>query len=390
VATIADDFISTDADRAGGEIRPRFVVRRAGSPDIVFADGWMSDVGLAVGRLLFKDATTVGHPPELRGPLEIAAAGAHGDFERQSAEARLSAADGLLYLHFSDNSAVPLRSEAHGFDPRDFNRSGNVPLLRPGMTFVGERGTPYVTGDELGRGGTAAVFAIRSSSGAFAAKCLSPGRYPLENLVDRFGREVANLRAVKHPNILTYLDCAYSDTRQVLVTELADMTLADKLRRGRPPTHLAEDWMEALLQGLAKIHAHAMVHRDLSPKNVLFVNETLKIGDFGVAKADDDIDITDDQARVQLGSLIYISSEQRMAPQSATPSDDVFSAGQLAYYLLTGIVPIGNPPPVASCVSVGGSLGEVVERMRAYSREDRYDEGSLALAAVREARASTV
>lgn len=64
------------------------------------------------------------------------------------------------------------------------------------------------------------------------------------------------------------------------------------------------------------------------------------IGDFGVARRTDDFTLTTFHER--MGSLIYISPQQREDPHAARFNDDVFALGQIAYHLLTGRSPHGG------------------------------------------------
>lgn len=296
-------------------------------------------------------------------------------------EVRFARPDGRIELCFEDGTTVVLSSLAWESRERD-----NL-ILRTGVTFGGVRGSSFLTGPLLGAGGTAVVHEVKNQAGAhFAAKCLSPGRFDLEEMVDRFEREVEHLREARHPNVIEYVDEAYEGENLILVMERAKETLAFRLEQGASDLQTMVSWMEEALAGLAYLHQLGLVHRDISPKNIMFAEDgVLKLSDFGTVRADTDPDLTVDVSNVRLGSLIYISEDQRREPHGAQPADDVFSLGQVAYLMLSGIAPQGNPPPLNSFPQIPAELQLVVEKMRSYRRGDRFTNGGEALEALRSA-----
>ena len=225
-------------------------------------------------------------------------------------------ADGRLALYFADQSWLSFKTLAGENMTRD-----DKTILRPGATFIGDTaGEVYVTSDLIGAGGTAHVYSVFRDEERFAAKCLCPGRFDLRELADRFDREVSHLEAVRHPNVIGFVDRAYGDQYLILVMENATESLAQRLTRGRPSLATAAEWVDQILAGVGFLHENDMVHRDLAPKNLLFdEGGTLKVSDFGTVRAALDPDITqvNDAA---LGSLVYISDEQRRSPHSAEPA----------------------------------------------------------------------
>jgi len=285
---------------------------------------------------------------------------------------------GRLELGFSDESTVVLSSLAH-----ESRQRGDL-VLRLGVTFCGDMTGPYLVGRLLGTGGTAIVHEVRNRAGErFAAKCLSPGRFSLDDLVDRFEREAGHLSEVRHPNIIEYIDKAYAGEDLILVMEMATETLASHLVAGTPALSTAISWLEEALAGVSHLHQLGLVHRDITPRNIMFTQGgRLKLSDFGTAKGHLDPDLTVDRSNVRLGSLIYISNEQRSEPHNAQAADDVFSLGQVGYLLLTGLVPQGNPPPLASYTEIPVEVGAVIERMRSFRRFERFTDAGEALEAL--------
>ena len=90
-------------------------------------------------------------------------------------------------------------------------------------------------------------------------------------------------------------------------------------------------------QGLAHAHAAGLVHRDVKPHNLLLrTDETLKVADFGIARAAEATALT--QVGTVLGTAAYLAPEQA-AGEKVTAAADVYSLGAVLYELLTGRPP---------------------------------------------------
>jgi eukaryotic-like serine/threonine-protein kinase len=127
-------------------------------------------------------------------------------------------------------------------------------------------------------------------------------------------------------------------------------TLAEELgRRGRlPPAEVARIGRQ-VSAGLAHAHTAGLVHRDVKSRNLLCAGDgTVKIADFGIARAADTTEIT--LAGTVLGTASYLAPEQARG-DPVTPAADVYSLGVVLYELLTG-----RPPYTAD------SLAELVSR----------------------------
>lgn len=96
--------------------------------------------------------------------------------------------------------------------------------------------------------------------------------------------------------------------------------------------------IEAMASGLEEIHAVGIVHRDLTPNNVLCCGggdtEIFKVSDFGLARP---IGLGATFGNIAVGTPGYISPEQAMGEEAPLgPASDVFSLGAVVYHLLTG------------------------------------------------------
>ena len=155
-------------------------------------------------------------------------------------------------------------------------------------------------------------------------------------------REARAAAAISHPLICQVYDLGEWDGRPYLVMELVQ---GDPLsaRLGRPfPPDQALRWALAIGEGLAVLHHHAIVHRDMKPSNVFVTRSGLKLLDFGLARP---IDAHDNetmagvtQARVIVGTPQYAAPEQ-LSGDSVDARADLFSLGVMLFEMVTGRPP---------------------------------------------------
>lgn len=104
----------------------------------------------------------------------------------------------------------------------------NSPVLNSDEQIVGESGEIYSLGESIGRGGTAEVFRITRlrDRSEFAAKMLSGHRFTVSPAMrERFRREMQDLAAVEHKNVLRFVDSGALRREPVLITEIAEQSL---------------------------------------------------------------------------------------------------------------------------------------------------------------------
>jgi serine/threonine protein kinase len=96
--------------------------------------------------------------------------------------------------------------------------------------------------------------------------------------------------------------------------------------------------LDQLAEGLSEIHAAGVIHRDLNPNNILCCGsgtaEMFKVSDFGIARP---VGMQATFGSAEIGTPGYIAPEQLgQSGSSVTFSSDIFSAGALMFYVLTG------------------------------------------------------
>ena len=225
----------------------------------------------------------------------------------------------------------------------------------------------YTLVSRIGAGGTSSIWRVKSSEGAtFAAKVPSAHRFTLDSrLVERLRREASILLRVDHPNVVHVEDVAAVDGLPVLIMdELTDGSVYDLLPGPFPASSVVQIVLDALA-GLAALHSGGVVHRDISPKNLMFRGDGhVVVADLGAA-----VDLRASQLTLpgdRIGSLLYLSPQQFADPHGAEPTDDVYALGQVAYELLSGSKPLGRTPDLPA-----SPVARAIEGMRKWDRIGR-------------------
>jgi serine/threonine protein kinase len=159
--------------------------------------------------------------------------------------------------------------------------------------------------------------------------------------VSRFQREALAAARLIHPNIVQVFDSGLDDSRDqhYIVMEYIDgQSCAEILRdRGWLPTEEALPIILGACAGLDYAHRKGVVHRDVKPGNLLLgPDSTVKLADFGIAKATEQSSIT--QVGSVLGTAAYLAPEQGRGEEAGPPAD-IYALGVVTYQLLSGRLP---------------------------------------------------
>ena len=181
-----------------------------------------------------------------------------------------------------------------------------------------------------------------------AVKVLSPELAVRATACKRFQREAFAAAAVTHPHVVT-IHAVEPGKIPYLVMEFVDgQTLSGKIeRKGMlEPAEILRIGSQAA-QGLAAAHKLGLIHRDIKPANILLENgvERVKITDFGLARAGDDLGVT--RTGEIAGTPQYMSPEQAMGKRVDHRSD-LFSLGSVLYAMCTGRSPFRADSPLSA------------------------------------------
>lgn len=188
----------------------------------------------------------------------------------------------------------------------------------------------------LGKGGVGRVYKVRHkvTGRVEALKVLLPDSADDDDQAQRFLREIQVQAGLSHPHIAAVYNAFWHGGQLVMVVEYVDGESLDAvLERGRPPLTEGLRYASEGLAGLHHAHVHGVVHRDIKPANLLVnAHGTVKVTDFGLAKTDRDLRLTDTGA--PMGSFYYAAPEQIQG--NADARSDVYSMGGTLFELATG------------------------------------------------------
>ncbi|MEO1334141.1 MAG: protein kinase [Myxococcota bacterium] len=215
--------------------------------------------------------------------------------------------------------------------------------------------------------------------------------------LDSFADEARILSQLSHPNIVSVFDLGEHDGWPFQVMEFVDgFDLGELHRRGSARNHPMP--VTVALEIVARVgdaldYAHTargsdnkpleIVHRDVSPENVLVSNRAeVKLTDFGIAFARARLART--QTGLVRGKLSFMSPEQ-LNGVPVTPRTDIFSLGCVLHAMVDGASPLltwkaraqlasGVPLPVAR--NLPDNVRRIIERAIQPNADLRYPRGS--------------
>lgn len=209
----------------------------------------------------------------------------------------------------------------------------------------------YEIVERLGTGGMGEVYKVRHKFlGAMRViKVIRPQIAGSQDANDRFLREAQLATKVHHQNVATLHDfSALPDGSHYMVWEYIEgENLAQRLRaRGTLPPKTAARIIIESLHGLEAIHKAGIVHRDISPENLMLTADGVKIIDLGVAKAEEVDGGT--KTGIFVGKLRYASPEQLGFLAEGEKIDgraDLYGLAIVLYEALTGRPPFDAKSP---------------------------------------------
>jgi serine/threonine protein kinase len=162
----------------------------------------------------------------------------------------------------------------------------------------------------------------------------------------RFLREVELIRNLSHPNIVRVMESGVLDDCCFYSMEYARAgSLAQRMAKCRLPLEEVLDIFSSVCRGMAFAHAMGVVHRDLKPGNILIADSgEPKISDFGIAKNIERTGAALTKSNEVMGSIAYLSPEQRFCTKGVDRRTDVYSLGAILYEMVMGFPPLGKFP----------------------------------------------
>lgn len=298
------------------------------------------------------------------------------------------------------------------------NESPRTPLHRENSLPVDNRRVlsgRYELGSLIGRGGMADVYRGTDTrlGRTVAIKLLRPDMARDPQFQARFKREAQAVAALNHPSVVAIFDTgehlvhdgSAEDVRvpYIVMEYVEGKTLRDLIRAKDITIDHAIDYCLGVLGALEYSHKAGIVHRDIKPANVMYCqgSNSVKVMDFGIARAIADSSATMTQTQAVVGTAQYLSPEQARG-ETVDARSDLYSAACLLYEMLTARPPFVGDSPVsvayqhvreipepASSLNpqVSPALDSVLAKALQKNRDDRFQDAAAFRRALRAAKA---
>ncbi len=265
--------------------------------------------------------------------------------------------------------------------------------MKPMIQQVANR---YEIIQRIGQGGMADVYTAKDTilNRVVAIKLLREKFSTDPMILVRFQREASAASRLSHPNVVDIYDVGeYQGMHYIVMEYIKGSTLKELIHeRGALDVKEAIHIMIQLTSAIKTAHVHNIIHRDIKPQNVLVKSDgTVKITDFGIAVANDAVQLTFNNA--VMGSAHYLAPET-VQGKEATPQIDIYSLGIVFFELLTGSVPFHGNTPTEIAIkhlrepmpyvrdfvpTVPQSVENIILKATAKNPENRYENISLML-----------
>jgi eukaryotic-like serine/threonine-protein kinase len=211
----------------------------------------------------------------------------------------------------------------------------------------------------------------------------------IENVLQRFQREVQAMARVRHPKVLQIFDYGsaviHKDDHDIPVEYIAMEYIPGATLRFTmseegfyPEQDLIAAWLSdyflPLLEGVEAIHAGNIAHRDLKPENILMDGKTPKIADFGLACSICMQPVT--RSLDVKGTPAYMSPEHFFDFKNADQQSDIYSLGKILYEAVDGkitskVLPFKGATLANPDTPFLKKLDQIIQNATAEKKEDR-------------------
>lgn len=213
--------------------------------------------------------------------------------------------------------------------------------LQPGQTLDDR----FFIVETISRSGMATIFKAidQQTKGTVALKVPFMEFESDPGFFSRFEREEEIGLSLDHPYILRFVPVEHKSRPYIVTEYLRGYTLSHLLNSVRPiPERDALKLASRICDALAHMHERGVIHRDLKPQNIMICYDgTIRIVDFGIAKAAEGRRITFTGFTPTVGTPDYMAPEQ-VKGKRGDERTDIYSLGAMLYEMVVGIPPFAG------------------------------------------------
>ncbi len=230
---------------------------------------------------------------------------------------------------------------------------------------------------EIGKGGMATVILAKhlELNSLVAVKILNQDAMIDREYIQRFYREARITASLNHPNIVRVIESNFSGGDFYIVTEYINGgDLTPVIYSPQLPLKKKLWIMSKVVNGLGYAHGKGIVHRDIKPSNILMTQAfEPKLCDFGISTMLMGPESRLTQTNQLMGTMDYISPEQREDAKNVDFRTDLFSIGVILYKMATGRKPFGAfKRPIEIDKQVPPELDKLIMKCLQPDPSDRY------------------
>jgi tRNA A-37 threonylcarbamoyl transferase component Bud32/DNA-directed RNA polymerase subunit RPC12/RpoP len=201
----------------------------------------------------------------------------------------------------------------------------------------------FVVVETVGVGGMGTVYKARDThlDRFVALKLLRRDLSGKEDHNVRLQQEARIAASVNHPNVIQVFDSGTDHDQFYVVMELVDHGSLDDLieRRHQLPEMQVLEIGIQVAKGLRAAHQQGLIHRDVKPANILFVDEyAAKISDFGLAGVAGE----ESETAAEIWGTPYYVAPERLRKEPEDFRGDIYSLGATLFHAIAGKAPIGG------------------------------------------------
>ena len=235
----------------------------------------------------------------------------------------------------------------------------------------------YILIGKIGQGGIAEIFRGRQESlnRDVAIKMLFPRLSDDPEILRRFERESVVIGKLSHPNIVHVIDKGKAGDRYYFVMEYVDGTsLREVIDSDKIPTRTKLEMVAQVCKALDYAHKNGVIHRDIKPTNILIDRQgNARVADFGIAQIVGTPESEMTSSDVVMGTLAYMSPEQKVSSTNVDHTTDIYSTGVIIYEILIGKKPLGRfKLPSEIDPAIDQRYDQIIQKCLAQEPKDRF------------------